>query len=649
MAVRLPLIVGAKLLDITVTPSLTTVTQNVETITFTEGGADLPLVSRRVYVFDNQGFSNQPNPSIKFFEAGVRTTWIYFYSDGEELLGYVEINIQVNSAGFSGDIIPNIYASYGLQKNNQSYTGPLVRILRDSDWKEEDFFVGDNGSDVDKVAIQNFLNHTSTSNDFTQLPGDVKTPFMGHSICRKVVSSYTGPLIRIRRSSDNDETDISVDVNGNLDVAAITNFAGSDDVFVPIIYDQSGNENNYFQTTLNLQGQLDITNLLGGRPKLIMNNGFYATNNLLLSTDSIAHIMTFNFIEPPNNNFGLVYNFNFPTGTTQNWVRYNSTCVAKGSALGGVPFNNLYASTLTYVGNSENNNTSTYNNMSGNLYNRGFNSVRRKSTNTVNYLSSSALNSYTNSTLYSSKIEFQEKLFYAVEMNNEDLLKIKVNTDLYYDTGFNPITDVLNTETGYIECIYNQASGLGVTDPKNQVSGGNFDKGIIDLVGVNGKPLISSQGVLSNIQMWYGHEASQEQFLNQETMIAAAFPTTSGNTGLYGGNSGSLFYYRQNNAYLWNNSTQALASLSNVNIQFLGVIGSRIIDSNITRLNFNNQQTQTSNTVLKQRFFSSLFGERSSRRWVGKLGSFMIFNNSTDDTTYISTRDILKNNYGINW
>jgi hypothetical protein len=638
--------VPTAILDITVTPSLSTVTQNVETITFTEGGADLGLVSRRVYVFDNQGFSNQANPSIKYFEAGVRTTWVYFYSDSEDLLGYVEINTQVNAAGFAGDIIPNIYASYGLQKNNQAYTGPLVRILRDSDWKEQDFFVGANGLDIDKVAVQNFLNHRSTSADFGQLPGNVKAPVIAHSICRRVVSSYLGPLIRIRRSTDNAETDIGFDINGNLDTAAVNTFIGGANAFVPIIYDQSGNGHNYTQITLNLQGQLDIVNLLGGRPKLIMNNIFYTTGNIAVGTKHCSHIMTFNYVEPQTFNISLVYNFNYPANQTQNWVRYGNANIAKGVGLGGPPLLMYYGSHFTYIGDSNNNNTSTYNALNGNLYNRAFGVVRRKSTNTVSLFGQSILNSYAATTQYSAKIEFQEKLFFDKEMVNEDILKIKVNTDLYYNTGFNPLTSILNTGTGYVECIYNQATGLGATDPKNQVSGGNADKGVIDLIGVNSKPLIASQGL--NL-LWYGHEAVQQQFLNQETMIAAAFPTTSGTTGLYGGDVGSLFYYRRFDNILYNDQTQTLIGISNVNIQFLGVVGARMIDSSITRLNFNNQQVQASNATLKQRFFSSLFGERTNRRWVGKLGSFTIYNNSTDDTTYNTARDILKNNYGINW
>ena len=640
-------ITTTKTLDITVTPSLTTVTQNVETIDFTEGGTDLALVSRRVYVFDTQGFSSQQNPSIKFFEAGVRTTRVYFYSDSEDLLGYVRIDTQVNLAGFAGDIIPNIYASYGLQKNNQAYTGPLVRILRDSDWKEQDFYVGSNGLDVDKVAIQNFLDHRSTASDFTQLPGDVKAPVFAHSICRKVVSSYAGPLIRIRRNTDNAETNIGFDVNGDLDVSAVNTFIGVGVAFVTIIYDQSGNGHNYVQTTLNLQGQLDTVNLLGGRPKLIMNNGYYITlNNIGVSSKHYSHIMTFNFIEAPNNNLGLIYNFNYPINTSQNWIRYGAFSVVKGGNTGAVPLLMFYGSHFSYTGDSNNNNTSTYNALNGNIYNRGFGGARRKSTATVNYIGQSALNSYAATTQYSAKIEFQEKLFYDKEMVNEDMLKIKVNTDLYYNTGFNPLTSILNTGTGYVECIYNQASGLGATDPKNQVSGGNADKGVIDLVGVNSKALIASQDL--NF-LWYGHEAAQQQFLNQETMLAVGFPTSSGTSGLYGGDTGSLFYYLQNNISYWNNATQQFSGLSNINIQFLGVVGARMIDSSITRVNFNNQQVQASNAVLKQRFFSSLFGERSSRRWIGKLGAFTIHNNSTDDTTYNTARDILKNNYGINW
>jgi hypothetical protein len=63
----------------------------------------------------------------------------------------------------------------------------------------------------------------------------------------KLRTSYSGSAIRIRRSSDNVETDIGFS-GVDLDTAAISSFVGSDSAFVRTIYDQEGS-NHFTQTT----------------------------------------------------------------------------------------------------------------------------------------------------------------------------------------------------------------------------------------------------------------------------------------------------------------------------------------------------------------------------------------------------------------
>ena len=52
-------------------------------------------------------------------------------------------------------------------------------------------------------------------------------------------SGYTGPLVRVRRSSDNAEQDIGYLADGNLDVAGMLSFCGAGNGFVTRWYDQS--------------------------------------------------------------------------------------------------------------------------------------------------------------------------------------------------------------------------------------------------------------------------------------------------------------------------------------------------------------------------------------------------------------------------
>jgi hypothetical protein len=86
---------------------------------------------------------------------------------------------------------------------------------------------------------------------------------------RRLQSAYTGPLLRVRRSSDNATQDIGATVGGNLDATALASFCGSASCFVSTWYDQSGNGRNAAQSTPGSQPRLvtsGVTELLGSRP-----------------------------------------------------------------------------------------------------------------------------------------------------------------------------------------------------------------------------------------------------------------------------------------------------------------------------------------------------------------------------------------------
>lgn len=63
---------------------------------------------------------------------------------------------------------------------------------------------------------------------------------------RRLSSSYTGPLIRIVRLSDDTETDINDDGSGDLDVSAINSFCSGTTCYLGVWYDQSGNSTDIY-------------------------------------------------------------------------------------------------------------------------------------------------------------------------------------------------------------------------------------------------------------------------------------------------------------------------------------------------------------------------------------------------------------------
>ena len=73
---------------------------------------------------------------------------------------------------------------------------------------------------------------------------------------RRINLFYSGPLMKIRRNSDNATLDVYYTANNGLDVTAITTFVGSNSAYVTTWYDQSGNGNNAVQNTFSAQPQI---------------------------------------------------------------------------------------------------------------------------------------------------------------------------------------------------------------------------------------------------------------------------------------------------------------------------------------------------------------------------------------------------------
>ena len=90
----------------------------------------------------------------------------------------------------------------------------------------------------------------------TNLTLQTSQPYAVAYSIRRIVNSFTGAAIQVRRSSDNAVLDIGFTPSGDLDVAALTAFAGSDDAFVTIWYDQSPNGRNLIKTETNYQPQI---------------------------------------------------------------------------------------------------------------------------------------------------------------------------------------------------------------------------------------------------------------------------------------------------------------------------------------------------------------------------------------------------------
>lgn len=95
---------------------------------------------------------------------------------------------------------------------------------------------------------------------------------------RRLVSTWTGPLVTVRRSSDNATLDLPAGTDGWLDTAALLAWGGSASAYVTRWWDQSGSGRHANQTTASAQPMLVDSGAmitLGGRPAVRAPGGTY--------------------------------------------------------------------------------------------------------------------------------------------------------------------------------------------------------------------------------------------------------------------------------------------------------------------------------------------------------------------------------------
>ncbi|HSH41653.1 MAG TPA: arabinofuranosidase catalytic domain-containing protein [Arenicellales bacterium] len=124
-----------------------------------------------------------------------------------------------------------------------------------------------------------------------------------YSVARRLRYDYSGPLIRVRRSSDNAEQDIGFDSNGDLDKSALATFAGANDGFIVRVYEQTGNFLDISNSTAASQPQIVQAGTIiteGGKPTVkfdgvddyLVAGGTYG--NSLNYTDNVSWFQVLN-------------------------------------------------------------------------------------------------------------------------------------------------------------------------------------------------------------------------------------------------------------------------------------------------------------------------------------------------------------------
>ena len=132
---------------------------------------------------------------------------------------------------------------------------------------------------------------------------------------RRIRTTYTGPALRVRRSSDNTEQDINFNTNGDLDTTALISFTGTSNGFITKWYDQSGNSRDLIQTTGANQPQISMNGIVfteKGKPTITSTGAcvMSTSTSIPVTTNAVSTfaLLRTNIIKS-NNNSGMFLGF----------------------------------------------------------------------------------------------------------------------------------------------------------------------------------------------------------------------------------------------------------------------------------------------------------------------------------------------------
>jgi hypothetical protein len=121
-------------------------------------------------------------------------------------------------------------------------------------------------------------------------------------------SDYAGAAIRVRRASDDAETDINY-VNGLLDESAISSHCGASEGFITTAYDQSGNSNDWSQSTTTLQPKIydgSAVIKINGYPAMLSDDTSGTQSSLEVAAGGANTATSFHCIYTTRNNTILI-------------------------------------------------------------------------------------------------------------------------------------------------------------------------------------------------------------------------------------------------------------------------------------------------------------------------------------------------------
>lgn len=240
-----------------------------------------------------------------------------------------------------GVLYPNTPGTWGVAFSRiMSYTNPLYLGSQGTNGSWQGKYKGNIGQTMiyNRVLTATEISQNYNATNFRYSVSNLFSKYTGqaavHSI-RKINQSYTGPVMKVRRSLDDAEADIYFDGSGNLDTQSLLSFVGSGDGYCSVWYDQSGNGRNMTQSIKSKQLRIvgsGVVDMLGGKPalyKLGTSEGMSSSfGTSIVSPNTIFSVLSFSDTSSlfgNGTNLSVIYNGGLLRGSAGTEISYSQT------------------------------------------------------------------------------------------------------------------------------------------------------------------------------------------------------------------------------------------------------------------------------------------------------------------------------------
>lgn len=182
--------------------------------------------------------------------------------------------------------------------------------------------------------------------------GIASAPLEAYSF-RKVKQSYAGPLVKLRRASDNGLLDIPATAGGDLDTTVAATHCAATTCYLNTVYDQSGGNRHLVQATLTAQ-PLYVASCTGGHPCMRLDADDYMQSSV--SASASTGVMTLAGVAKRTSGTGSVSILSPAGGGNLSfYTSAGSIMLYSGAALTGAAAENAWHSAIGVLNGASSN------------------------------------------------------------------------------------------------------------------------------------------------------------------------------------------------------------------------------------------------------------------------------------------------------